>query len=184
MHLIDESEILTKIYFIRNRRVMIDKDLAELYRVETKVLNQAVKRQAKRFPEDFMFRITETENNFLRSQFVTLENKKGQGEHSKYLPNVFTEQGVAMLSSVLNSDLAIEVNIQIIRVFTKFREIISNNQEIMLKLEIIQNELLKNSEKINQHDDDIETIFKYLKKLLNPSNQERNKIGYEGQKKP
>jgi hypothetical protein len=88
-----------------------------------------------------------------------------------------------MLSSVLNSDLAIEVNIQIIRVFTKFREIISNNQEIMLKLEIIQNELLKNSQKINQHDDDIETIFKYLKKLLNPSNQKRNKIGYEGQKK-
>ena len=179
MHLLNESEILTKIYFIRNRRVMIDKDLAELYGVETKVLNQAVKRQAKRFPEDFMFRLTETENSFLRSQFVTLENKNGQGAHSKYLPNVFTEQGVAMLSSVLNSDLAIDVNIQIIRVFTKFREIVANNTEILLKLERIQNELLKNSEKINKHDADIEIIFKYLKQLLSSSNNERKAIGYK-----
>ena len=99
---------------------MLDKDLAELYGVEVRALNQAVKRNASRFPEDFMFQLNKEEFDFLRSQFVTL--KRGRGEHSKYLPYVFTEQGVAMLSSVLRSDTAIEVNIRIMRTFVAVRQ--------------------------------------------------------------
>src|SRR5882672_5991035 len=110
---------------------MLDKDLAELYEVETKVLNLAVKRNIERFPEDFMFRLTEHEWNSLRSQFVTLET--GRGKYPKYFPFAFTEQGVAMLSSVLNSSIAINANIQIIRVFTKMREIILTNKDVLLK---------------------------------------------------
>ena len=104
------ENITSKIYFIRDHKVMLDRDLAELYGVKTKVLKQAVRRNIKRFPEDFMFELTFKEESFLRSQFVTLE---GKGKHSKYLSMAFTEQSVAMLSSVLKSDRAIQVNIQI-----------------------------------------------------------------------
>jgi hypothetical protein len=114
------EEIRNRIYEIRGRQVMLDKDLAELYGVETKVLNQAVRRNIKRFPDDFMFQLIQEEWDFLRSQIVTL--KKGRGEHSKYLPYAFTEQGVAMLSSVLRSDTAIEVNIRIMRTFVAVRQ--------------------------------------------------------------
>lgn len=114
------EEIRNRIYEIRGRQVMLDKDLAELYGVEVRALNQAVKRNATRFPEDFMFQLNKEEFDFLRSQFVTL--KRGRGEHSKYLPYVFTEQGVAMLSSVLRSDTAIEVNIRIMRTFVAVRQ--------------------------------------------------------------
>lgn len=114
------EEIRNRIYDIRGRQVMLDKDLAELYGVETKVLNQAVRRNIKRFPDDFMFQLIQEEWDFLRSQIVTL--KKGRGEHSKYLPYAFTEQGVAMLSSVLRSDTAIEVNIRIMRTFVAVRQ--------------------------------------------------------------
>lgn len=164
---------------------MIDRDLSMLYGVSTRVLNQAVKRHIKRFPEvpiaiGIMFKLNFEEFENWKSQSVTSNNDKMGLRKS---PNVFTELGGAMLSGVLNSDLAIEVNIQIIRVFTKFREIVANNNEILIKLEKIQNELLKNSEKLVQHDEDIEVIFKYLKKLLNPSNNERNSIGYKNKKK-
>lgn len=114
------EELRTRIHEIRGVQVMLDKDLAELYGVETRVLNQAVRRNIKRFPEDFMFQLNKDEYDFLRSQFVTL--KIGRGEHSKYLPYVFTEQGVAMLSSVLRSDTAIEVNIRIMRAFVAVRK--------------------------------------------------------------
>ena len=114
------EEIRNRIYEIRCRQVMLDKDLAELYGVEVRTLNQAVKRNATRFPEDFMFQLNKEELDFLRSQFVTL--KRGRGDHSKYLPYVFTEQGVAMLSSVLRSDTAIEVNIRIMRTFVAVRQ--------------------------------------------------------------
>ena len=113
------SAIQNKIYEIRGQKVMLDFDLAEMYEVDTKVLNQAVKRNANRFPADFMFKITRNEYNSLRSQIVTLEKSEGRGKYSKYLPSAFTEQGVAMLSSVLNSEKAIEVNIVIIRTFVK-----------------------------------------------------------------
>ena len=107
--LIPQEYIASKIYYIRGEKVMIDSDLAELYGVTTKVLNQAVKRNIHKFPEDFMFELTEEEWTTLRSQIVTL--KTGRGQHSKYLPFAFTEQGVAMLSSVLNNEKAIEINI-------------------------------------------------------------------------
>ncbi len=114
------ANIETRIYEIRCQKVMLDFDLAELYEVETKVLNQAVKRNIDRFPADFMIQITRDEYNSLRSQFVTLE--RGRGKYTKYLPYAFTEQGVSMLSSVLNSSKAIQMNIQIIRAFVFMRQ--------------------------------------------------------------
>ena len=139
-----QDRITKAIYLIRNQKVMIDSELAELYGVETKVLNQAVKRNIERFPEDFMFQLSadewedlrlhfdkSTEDDALRSQFVTL--KKFRGKHRKYLPYVFTEQGVAMLSSVLNSPTAIQVNISIMRVFVKMRQWASNYEDLVKK---------------------------------------------------
>jgi hypothetical protein len=162
--------ILTKIYMIRGQKVMIDYDLAELYNVETRIFNQAVKRNAVRFPDDFCFQLTKEEFESLRSQFVIL--KKGRGQHSKFLPFVFTEQGVAMLSSILNSDLAIKVNIQIIRLFTRMREIFLTNKDILLKIEEIEI-------RVGTTEQDIQVIFDYLKQLLNPPNPPRQRIGFK-----
>ncbi len=125
-----EEKIVNRIFLIRNKKVMFDKDLAELYGVETKVLNHAVKRNIMRFPTDFMFQLNEKEsaiwsNVNLRSQIVTSSLSYGG---NRYLPYVFTEQGIAMLSSVLKSETAIEVNIQIIRTFTKLREMLSSQE--------------------------------------------------------
>lgn len=116
----DLEEIRTKIHEIRGRQVMLDKDLAELYGVEVKRLNEAVKRNIERFPDDFMFQLNKDEYEFLRSQIATI--KSGRGEHAKYLPFVFTEQGVAMLSGVLRSSIAVEVNIRIMRTFVAVRQ--------------------------------------------------------------
>ncbi|MEO8148367.1 MAG: ORF6N domain-containing protein [Bacteroidia bacterium] len=159
--------IINKIYLLRGMKVMLDRDLAELYGVETKQLKRQVNRNIERFPEDFMFELTKVEYDSLRSQIGTL--KKGQ--HSKFLPLVFTEQGVAMLSSVLNSKQAIEVNIRIIRIFTKMREILLAHKDILLKLEQMER-------KVNKHDTDINLIFSALKKLLNPPNPPRRKFGF------
>lgn len=166
---LNEKAILDKIFFIRSQKVMLDRDLAELYQVETKVFNQAVKRNSKRFPEDFMFRLEKREFDSLRSQFVTLE--KGRGKYPKYLPYAFTEQGVAMLSSILNSELAINTNIRIIRVFTRMREALLTQKDILLKLEQLEN-------KSDKHDENIQLIFQYLKQLLNPPQPPRRKIGF------
>jgi hypothetical protein len=174
LKIITDDFILKKIVSIRNQNVMLDQDLAELYGVPTKVLNQAVKRNSKRFPDDFHFQLNDAEFESLKSQFVT--SKRG-GRRS--LPNAFTEQGVAMLSSVLNSDVAIEVNIQIIRIFTKMRTLISKNTDILLQLERVENRLLMNQDTISQHEDEIALIFKYLKKLLKPSIPERKRIGFK-----
>jgi hypothetical protein len=169
--MIPEELVINKIYLIRGQKVMLDSDLAGLYGVETKVLNQAVRRNADRFPKDFMFRTTKEEWESLRSQFVTLE--AGRGKYSKYLPYVFTEQGVAMLSSVLNSETAIRVNIQIIRVFTRMREMIMTHKDILLQLEKLE-------QKLSGHHEDIQLIFKYLKQLLTPPAQPlRQKIGFK-----
>jgi len=162
--------VMNKIYLIRGQKVMLDRDLAELYGVETKVLNQAVKRNSERFPTDFMFQLTKREWEFLRSQFVTLET--GRGKYPKYAPSVFTEQGVAMLSSVLKSETAIRVNIQIIRIFTRMREMIMTHKDILLQLEKIE-------KKLAGHDEDITLIFQYLKQLLNPPQPPRRKIGFK-----
>lgn len=154
---IPSETIISKIFFIRGKKVMFDKDLAELYGVETRQLNQAVKRNKMRFPEDFMFKLNEREtqiwqNQYSRSQIVILK----QGENIKYSPLVFTEQGVAMLSSVLNSRQAIKMNIQIIRTFTKLREILSENKKLAEKLEMLE---LK-------YDKNISEIFKVIKYLV------------------
>lgn len=164
---VSEEPILEKIYVIRRQKVMLDKDLAEMYGVEVKRLNEAVKRNAARFPEDFMFQLSKGEYDSLRSQIATLE----KGRHSKYLTYVFTEQGVATLSSVLNSETAIQVNIQIIRLFTKMKQMILDNKDLLMKIEKIEQHLVKN-------DEEIKTVFDYLKKLLIQENKPRNPIGF------
>jgi len=167
--LIPDEIVMNKIYLIREQKVMLDRDLAELYGVQTKVFKQAVRRNLDRFPEDFMFELTHEELTSLRSQIVTL--KTGRGQHSKYIPFAFTEQGVAMLSSVLNSETAIRVNIQIIRVFTRMREMLLTHKDILIQLEKIEHKLIK-------HDEDIALIFQYLRQLLNPPQTPRRKIGF------
>jgi len=148
---------------------MLDRDLAALYGVETKVFNQSVKRNAARFPKDFMFTLTDNEWQNLRSQFVT-----SSWGGARYIPNAFTEQGVAMLSSVLNSKTAIEVNIRIVRVFTKMRANALTHKDILLQLAALEKEVKGNSK-------DIENIFIVLKELIEkqlpPS--PRNKIGFK-----
>jgi len=162
-----EELVMNKIYFIRGQKVMLDEDLAELYQVETKRLNEQVKRNGERFPEDFMFRLTPKEFENLKSQFAT----SSWGGRRK-LPFAFTELGVAMLSSVLNSETAIQVHIQIIRVFAKMKELLLTHKDILLQLEKIER-------KLTQHDDDIALVFQYLKQLLNPPPPPRNRIGFK-----
>lgn len=167
--LIPEEVITSKIFYIRNQKVMLDSDLAELYQVETKQLKRQVRRNIDRFPEDFMFELSPQEFENLRSHFGT---SKWGGV--RYAPMVFTEQGVAMLSSILNSPTAIKVNIQIIRVFTKIREVFTDTLSLKLEIEDIK-------KKISNHSKNIELVFNYLDELMekkeNSSN--RNQIGYK-----
>ena len=165
--LIPDEAIMNKIIIIRGIKVMIDRDLAELYGVTTKRLNEQMKRNRKRFPEDFMFQLTQQEKTDVVANCDHLSNLK----FSPNLPFVFTEHGAVMLASVLNSQRAIEVNIQIVRVFTKMRELLLTHKDILLKLEIIEN-------KLTNHDNDIALIFEYLKRLLNPPQTPRRKIGF------
>ena len=167
-----EEAIISKIYLIRGQKVMIDRDLAELYGVETKQLKRQVKRNTDRFPDDFMFELSDEEFQNWRCQFGTSNSNAGDKMGLRYPPYVFTEQGVAMLSSVLNSERAIKVNIQIMRIYTKMREILMTNQEILLKLEKLER-------KVDGHGEDIQLIFKYLKQLLTPPEQtNRRRIGF------
>lgn len=164
--------IKEKIYIIRGKKVMFDKDLALLYGVPTKVLNQAVKRNIERFPQDFMFKVNKEEADyFLRSQFVTLENTQ-EFSHIKHIPYAFTEHGIAMLSSVLNSERAIAVNIQIIRIFTKLREMVEMYKELREKVE----EMEKNNET------NFSEVFKVLRFLVNEDDKEGGRIGFNIQK--
>ena len=167
--LVPVEMIEKKIYLIRGHKVMLDSDLAELYGVATKVLLQAVKRNLNRFPEDFMFILKYQDVAALRSQIVTL--KKGRGEHRKYLPYVFTEQGVAMLSSVLNSERAVQVNIAIMRAFVKLREMLSTNKELALKLAQLER-------KMEKHDEEIKLIFDAIRELMKPPETKTKKIGF------
>ncbi len=148
-----EEVIMNKIYVIRGQRVMIDRDLAELYEVETKRLKEAVRRNASRFPKDFMFEMNKKEFENWRTQIATSkEDKQGL----RYAPFCFTEQGVTMLSFILNSQRAIEVNIQIIRIFTKMKEMLLTHKDILFQLYKIEKKLIA-------HDEDIQLIFEYLK---------------------
>ena len=163
--------IINKIYLIRGQKVMLDRDLAELYQVETRTMNQAVKRHISRFPDDFMFQMTNEELEDWISQIV-ISNSIKMGLRKP--PLCFTEQGVAMLSSVLNSERAIQMNIQIIRIFTKMKEMALTHKDMLLKIEKLETETGKNS--IN-----IQTIFKALKQLLQEPKieEKRTKIGFK-----
>ena len=189
---LNPTAIESLIYEVRGQKVMLDKDLAKMYGVETKVLNQAVKRNMKRFPEDFMFQLTPEE--CLRSQIVTLNTK--QGQHLKYMPHAFTEQGVAMLSSILKSDTAIEINIRIMRTFVAIRNHLYTTQRftaeleaIKAKLELLERNDEDNLEAINDLSEDmrreIDTIYQAIAALSvkEPPQKEpqRQKIGFKTQ---
>ena len=167
--LVAEQKILNTIYAIRGEKVMLDQDLAEMYSVETKQLKRQVKRNIERFPKDFMFELTPEEFENLRSQIGT-----SSWGGNRLAPMAFTEQGVAMLSSVLNSPTAIKVNIQIIRVFTKIRETLTDNLNIKIEIEEIKKKLTHQSK-------NIELVFTYLDELMEKQENkvERNKIGYK-----
>ena len=171
------SEIISsKIYLIRGKKVMLDKDLAIMYNVDTKRLKEQVKRNLDRFPSDFMFELTDLEFNSLRSQIAT--SKIGRGG-TRYIPMVFTEHGVLMLSSVLNSAKAIQVNIQFMRVFTQIRQSLADNTELRLLIE----ELRK---KTDNNTKNIEVVFQYFDELLDKKEKvkPRTQIGYKiGKKK-
>ncbi len=163
---IDLDTIKDHIYIIRGKKVMLDRDLALLYEVPTKLLNQAVKRNIDRFPGDFMFELTKYEIDNWKSQFVTSNSKLKQSLRKP--PSAFTEQGIAMLSSVLNSKKAIHVNIQIIRIFTRLREMIDAYKELREKVE----EMEKNNET------NFKEIFRVIRLLIKGDEKPRNKIGF------
>ena len=155
-----------KIYFIRGHKVMLDSDLAEMYAVATKVLLQAVKRNLSRFPGDFMFQLNYQEVAALRSQIVT--SKAGRGGR-RYPPYAFTEQGVAMLSSVLNSERAIEVNIQIMRAFVKLRELMATHKDLARKLDDME----------KKYDAQFKVVFDAIRQLMTPTEKPKRKIGFK-----
>jgi phage regulator Rha-like protein len=166
--IINEESIKNKIYTIRGIQVMLDSDLAELYGVETRIFNQAVKRNIKRFPESFRFQLNEYEYNNLRSQFVTSSLQHGG---RRYLPYVFTEQGVSMLSAILKSDIAIEISIKIIETFVAMRKYLASNSLMFARFERIE-------QRLSQHDDNFSKIFKAIEdKSIKPTQG----IFYDGQ---
>ncbi|MEK6790563.1 MAG: ORF6N domain-containing protein [Deltaproteobacteria bacterium] len=160
-----------KILLIHGEKVMIDADLADLYEVPVKTLNQAVKRNIGRFPADFMFQLSKEEDDSLRSQFATL--KKGRGAHRKYLPYVFTEQGVAMLSSVLNSERAVNVNIEIMRAFVKLRQMLASNAELMKKMTDLE----------KKYDEQFKVVFQAIYELMKPPEPKKRQIGFKAESK-
>ena len=173
-----QTLIEEKIYMIRSQKVMLDTDLAALYEVPVKRLNEQVKRNKKRFPEDFMFRLTKDENDSLTSQFAISNDKNNRlrsqiatltKKNDIYRPYAFTEQGVAMLSSVLNSDRAIQVNIQIMRTFTKIRNILSEHKDLLKKLEAME----------KNYDRQFRIVFQIIRELTNPPEKPKRQIGFQ-----
>ncbi len=167
-NLIPSENLQTLIYLIRGTRVMLDADLASLYSVETKALKRAVNRNRERFPADFMFELTWEECQILRCQIGTLR----WGEHTKYLPYAFTEQGVAMLSGVLRSDRAVQVNIAIMRAFVKLREMLAGHEELTKKLDELEG-------KVSAHDQSIQTLFQAIRQLMQPPRPPGKPIGFK-----
>lgn len=163
---IPDEIIINKIYVVRGQKVMLDRDLAELYGVETRRLKEQVRRNIDRFPKSFMFELTKEEHTALRSQFATLK----RGRHSKYPPFVFTEHGILMLSSVLNSELAVKMSVQIIETFVQLRKLANNYDEIMTKINQME---ARNNEQFSE-------IYEVLQRLLSkPEEQPRKQIGYK-----
>ena len=169
-----QFDIKSMIYVVRNQQVMIDSDLAMLYQVETKRLNEAVKRNIARFPEEFRFQLTAEETESLRSQFATLNENDGRGKHRKYLPYVFTEQGIAMLSAVLRSDVAIQVSISIMKSFVEMRRFIANNALLFERISTVE---LRQLEYQKQTDEKLEQIFEYISEHEESS----QKVFFDGQ---
>lgn len=167
--MLSDENIASKIFLIRDQKVMLDSNLAELYGVETRRLNEQVKRNISRFPEDFMFQLTSSEFENLKSQFAT-----SSWGGRRTLPFAFSEHGVLMLSSVLNSEKAIAVNIQIMRIFTRIREMLTNNISLKLEIEEIKKKLVN-------HDKNIELVFNYLDELIEKqeNRKSRRQIGYK-----
>lgn len=163
--IITAGTIERKIYLVRGQKVMLDSDLAELYGVEVKQLKRQVRRNIDRFPADFMFQLSKDEIDPLRRHFGTLK----RGGHSKYLPYVFTEQGVAMLSSVLNSKRAVQVNIAIMRAFVKLRQMIASHKDLARRL----NEMEK------KYDSQFRVVFDAIRELMIPPEEDKRKIGFE-----
>jgi hypothetical protein len=174
-----ETELTELIRWIRDRKVMLDRDLARLYEVEVKVLNQAVKRNSSRFPDDFMFQLTEEEVESLRSRIVTLDAvvaggpavaapMRGRGQHAKYRPYAFTEQGVAMLSSVLHSNRAVMVNIEIMRAFVKLRAMLGSNAELSKKLHSLE----------AKYDRQFKVVFDAIRQIMSPAPGSKRRIGF------
>jgi hypothetical protein len=173
---ITDETVINKIYHLRGKKVMLDRDLAEMYGVDTGQLKRQVKRNIDRFPKDFMFIMSPKELQYWRSQFgISKEDKKGL----RYLPFCFTEQGVAMLSSVLNSKTAIDVNIQIIRIFTRIRETLLTHQDVLLKMEKIEKKMLQQDDKTKKHEEEIQVIFKALKQLIVQEQEPRKLIDFK-----
>jgi len=158
--------IVSKIIFLRGEKVLLDRDLAELYGVTTKVLKQAVRRNIKRFPSDFMFELSKEEFEHWRSQFVTSNSDK---MGLRYKPMAFTEQGVAMLSSVLKSERAIEVNIAIMRAFVRLRQLLASHEELAHKLEEME----------KKYDDQFKVVFEVIRQLMASPETPQKKIGFE-----
>ncbi len=165
------SERITRaILIMRSHKVLLDADLAALYGVETRALIQAVKRNSERFPPDFMFQLTAQETNSLRSQFVILKN--GRGGHRKYLPYAFTEHGVAMLSSVLRSPRAVQVNIEIVRAFVRLRELLSTHKALARRLDALERKC----------DGRFAAVFTAIRELQAPPEKPRKRIGFVAEK--
>lgn len=158
---ITEEVLLSKILHVRNQKVMIDRDLAELYGATTKRLNEQVKRNIKRFPVDFMFQLTQAEKEEVVAKCDHLKPLK----YSPNLPYVFTEHGAVMLASVLNSDRAIEVNVRIVKLFNAMRAMVHTSQQLLLRLEKIDNYLLQHGQSLQQHDEEIGTLFGLIDEL-------------------
>ncbi|OFV98301.1 MAG: DNA-binding protein [Acidobacteria bacterium RIFCSPLOWO2_12_FULL_54_10] len=158
-----------QIYLVRGQKVMLDADLASLYQVPTKVFNQAVRRNLSRFPQDFMLQLSKEETSSLRSQIVTLE--KGRGRHPKYRPLAFTEQGVAMLSSVLHSDRAAQMNILIIRAFIALRNMLATHKDLARKMESIERQQA-------EHGEQLAAVYSIVKQLINPPDKSKKRIGF------
>ena len=174
---IPDEIVMQKIYSIRGKNVMLDRDLAELYEVETKRLKEQVRRNRDRFPEDFMIELTNEEHLELKE----LSSKQSRGQHSKYPPFAFTEHGVLMLASVLSSERAIKINIQIIRIFNQMREILLTHKDILLELESVKQQL-------SDHESKVSLIWEYLKQLEQSKQEEfeyknRKTIGFNTEDK-
>ncbi len=168
---IKEQNVAERIYFIRGEKVLLDLDLASLYQIDIRRFREAVRRNLNRFPEDFMFQLTQDEHKSLEGSRIS---KRGQ--HAKYMPFVFSEQGVAMLSSVLNSDRAIEINITIMRAFVQMRRFIESNKDILAKVQELEDTM---QERFSKQDDKIKDILDVIKHLICENSKPKPQVGFQ-----